>query len=245
MEIIPAKPRPRIAVFGATGKTGRALVMDLLEKNNDVTAFVRVNGSKLSPELVQRASESNDLKRPRLNIVVGDVSNLLDLERVVEDCDGVVCAMGVTPSMSSPTCEFLPSAVSHIIDAMEKLKVRRLVVVSSAHASQAWWDSGAGLKANLTKPLYWMNHYQYVAKMEDEIKSRGAKGAVDYTIVRPGTLLEGSASSGIRCEEGFVFPDTGPGELTRTDLIKFVMSEALDGKAMSPFCNKGVAIGRA
>jgi len=245
MEVVPAKPRPRIAVFGATGKTGRALVLDLMEKNNDVTAFVRVNGSKLAPELVQKAENSQDIKRPRLNIVVGEVSNLLDMERVVEDCDAVICAMGVIPAISGVSCDFLPDAISHIMDAMEKLKVRRIVVVSSAHASQSWSEQGAGLMSNLTKPIYWKNHYQYVAKMEDEVKTRGAKGVVDFTIVRPGNLIDGPISSGIRCEEGFVFPDTGPGEVTRADLVKFLITEALDTKAVSPYVGRGVAIGRA
>ena len=246
METIPAKPRPRVAVFGATGKTGRALILELLERNNDVTAFVRVNGSKLAPELVQRADSSQDIKRPRLNIVVGEVSNPLDMERAVEDCDAVICAMGVAPALTgSSSCEFLPSAVAHIMDAMEKLRVRRIVVVSSAHASQSWWDQGAGLMINLTKPLYWKSHYQYVAKMEDEVKARGSRGLVDYTIVRPGTLTDGPKSAGIRCEEGFVFPDSGPGELSRPDLVKILITEAMDTKGNSAYCNKGIAVGKA
>jgi len=243
VEVIPVKPRPRIAVFGATGKTGKALILELLDQNNDVTAFVRVNGSKLSPDLVQR-SDSTDPKKPRLTIVVGDVTSLLDLERVVEDCDGVVCAMGVVPALSGSSCEFLPAAISHIMDAMEKLKVRRFVVVSSAHASQNWWEQGAGLISNLTKPIYWKNHYQYIATMEDEIRTRGTRGAIDYTIVRPGTLVDGPLSPAIRVEEGFVFPDIGAGELTRMDLVKFLTSEVLDTKAASKYCGKGVAIGK-
>jgi hypothetical protein len=127
---------------------------------------------------------------------------------------------------------------------MSRLKVRRLVLVSSAHASQSWWEAGAGVIANVTKPLYWKNHYQYVAAMETAVMD--AKEYVDYTIVRPGTLLEDTASSaGIKIEEGFVFPDTGPGEISRPALCKFLIAEALDVKAESKNCHKGIAIGKA
>jgi len=245
LEVVPPRSRPRVAVFGATGKTGRALVLELLEKGNDVTAFVRVNGSRLAPELVQKAEASGDSSRPKMTMVVGDVFNLLDMERVVEDCDAVVCVMGVVPALSGGTCEFLPKAIVHMMEAMEKMKVRRLVVVSSAHASQSWWEQGAGLMSNLTKPIYWKNHYQYVAKMEDEVKLRSMKGVIDATVVRPGTLTDGPASTGIRIEEGYVFADTGPGEVSRADLVKFLIQEAADTKAQSKYCGKGVAIGKA
>lgn len=243
VEVI-TKARPRVGVFGSTGKTGKSLIIELLEKGNDVTAFVRVNGQNRLPADLVKRSESNDPKRPRLQIVVGAINNMLDLERVVEDCDSVVSVLGTPPAMTGSDTEFLPGAVSKILDAMERLKVRRFVTVSSAHASQGWWEAGAGLLSNLTKPVYWKNHYQYIAQMEEEVKRRGAQGALDFTIVRPGLLTDGKVTKNIRAEEGFVFQDSGPGEISRGDLINFLVQEAVDFKAQSKWCNKGVAVGQ-
>lgn len=247
MELIPAKPRPRVAVFGGTGRTGRECILSLLDQHKcDVSAFVRIHGSNLSPDLVQRATTTNP-SGPNLSVFVGEFGSLLDLERVVEDCDAVIITIGVLPALTGGSgAEFLPLAIDKILEAMSKFQVRRLVMVSSAHASQSWWESGAGLLANVTKPVYWKNHYQYVAQMENSVI--GCGGRLDYTIVRPGTLVEDAeagGSSAVKIEEGFVFADSGPGEIARPALCKFLLSEALDFKAESKYCNKGVAIGRA
>ncbi|KAH9251313.1 hypothetical protein BASA81_010724 [Batrachochytrium salamandrivorans] len=246
MEVIQPNARPRIAVFGGTGKTGRETILSLLDQHQcDVSAFVRIHGSNLAPDLVQRSQTQNP-NGGNLTVFVGEFGSLLDLERVVEGCDAAIVAIGVPPALTgSSGAEFLPLAMEKILVAMGKFNVRRLVLVSSAHASQAWWDAGAGLFANVTKPMYWKNHYQYVAQMETLVTSAPF---MQYTIVRPGTLLDDTVAlpaAATKIEEGFVFPDTGPGEITRLALSKFLVSEALDAKCESRYCKCGVAIGRA
>lgn len=243
LEKWPSRSRPRIAVFGATGRTGKALALELLDQGVDVSAFVRVHGSNLSPELVQHANSSGDESKPRLTIVVGDFGSLLDLERAVEDTDGVICCIGSSPSLSTTTLEFLPKAVEHIIDAMQRFNVRHLVVVSNACASQSWWDHGAGFLSNLTKPVYWNSHFQYLAQMEAIVQTKGNQGVVDFTIVRPGSLTNDSMSGSVRSEEGFILHGHGPGQIPRLDLAKFLVSQVTDSKTASQHRNKGLAIG--
>ena len=66
----------RLAVFGATGRTGKPLVEQALNAGYEVTAFVR-DPSKLAT------------KHERLTVVQGDATDAVAVERVVHVADAV------------------------------------------------------------------------------------------------------------------------------------------------------------
>ena len=229
MEVVPPKPRPRVTVFGATGRTGRLAVLKALEQGCDVTVFVRVSGTHpVPPDLMARADASGGATGPSLQIVVGEIDNAIDMERALEGSDAVVSAIGVPPSLSGHAAEFLPGAVASMLDAMERNSVRRFVMASDAHASTAWWDAGAGVAFNVGKEMYWPTHNQFVAQAEDAVRQRAVKGGIDFTFVRPGALTDEAAPGAVlRSQEGFVLED-GPGELARSELAALLVKLALD-----------------
>ena len=112
----------RIAVFGATGATGRHVVDQALEAGHEVTALVR-NPASLSVE------------HPRLEVVVGDVGQARSVEEVVRRQDAVVSALG-TNQRRGPV-SVTTDGVRVIFGAMEKHGVRRLVVVSARGVGDA------------------------------------------------------------------------------------------------------------
>ena len=89
----------QLTVFGATGQTGRCLVSQALELGHDVTAFVR-------------SKDAFPTRHPHLDVVVGDVANAADVERVVNGQDVVLMSLGVkmgvpircAPSQPPPSC---------------------------------------------------------------------------------------------------------------------------------------------
>ena len=103
----------RIAIFGATGGTGRELVTQALAAGLDVTAFVRQPG-RLTPHR-------------RLREVVGDVTEPDRVAAAVAGQDAVLVALGAGAYSKARVRE-----VGHraIVDAMQAAGVRRIVSLS-------------------------------------------------------------------------------------------------------------------
>jgi len=106
----------KIIVFGATSDTGVHVVQQALEDGHAVTAFVRTP-SKLTVEHSQ------------LDVVKGDALNADDVVAAVEGHDAVISLIG--PAKGSPQ-NVSSRSTDHIIDAMQRHGVRRLVVASVA-----------------------------------------------------------------------------------------------------------------
>jgi hypothetical protein len=141
-EQIPEKPRKRVTVFGATGRTGRLVALSLLDKDVDVSALVRVNGSSLRPDLMARSNGS--ASSATLQVFVGSFSSPVDIDRALEGADAVAWCIGAQPALSGDQTEQLVAVANGLLDAMERCQVRRLVLVSSAHVEDTWWEGGAG-----------------------------------------------------------------------------------------------------
>ena len=106
----------RLAIFGATGRTGVPLVRRALDRGHDVTAFVR-DAAKLD--------ETHD----RLHVVEGDAYGGAGVEEAVADADAVLSVLGQT---SSSPDDLLTVAGGRILDAMEAHDVDRFVTLVGA-----------------------------------------------------------------------------------------------------------------
>src|SRR2546426_11308042 len=71
----------KLAIFGATGATGRCLVEQALDRGYDVTAFTR-NPLALTT------------RHAHLSIVTGDVFHPVNVEEAVASQDAVLCTIG-------------------------------------------------------------------------------------------------------------------------------------------------------
>ena len=73
----------KLALFGATGGTGRCLIEQALQQEHEVTAFVR-NPSALN------------IRHPKLALVQGDIVDLEKVQAAVAEKDAVLCALGTS-----------------------------------------------------------------------------------------------------------------------------------------------------
>ena len=106
----------KIAVFGATGQTGKHLVEQALAAGHEVVAFAR------TPSKLQANHE-------RLSIVTGDAQDLASVERAVAGVDAAVSALG--PTANAPDYQ-VARGMGNILVAMKNKGVRRLVVAAGA-----------------------------------------------------------------------------------------------------------------
>ncbi|HLB67067.1 MAG TPA: SDR family oxidoreductase [Thermoplasmata archaeon] len=158
-------------IFGATGRTGRLLTERAVFRGDVVTAFVR------DPARLNLPSGS-------VRVVQGDVLDAASVDRAVAGQQAVLSALGTAPRGSPPV---LPEGIRHILDAMEKHGVRRIVVLSAAGALHEPTGSLLGsLGLTLARALIPGVYAEHRAMLE-ELRTRD----LDWIAMRPVLLTNG------------------------------------------------------
>jgi len=153
----------KLFVLGATGRTGREIVQQALERGHYVTAFVR------SPE-------SMTLKNDRLTVLKGDAMDENQLFEAMQNHDAVLSALG-------PRKVFKPSSLLHdsalaTTRAMKRAGVKRLLVLSAA-------AHFPGIPNRIVSFVL-RSHMRDSRAMEEVVQTSG----LDWTIARPPRLTE-------------------------------------------------------
>src|SRR3712207_4818655 len=197
----------KIAIFGATGKVGRHLVDQALQRGDRVTAFVR-DPSKLTTQ-----------RHERLKVVQGNVQNPKDVEQAVAGTDAVLSALGQTKTSSK---DVLTEGIKNIVAAMNKHGVRRLVSLT-----------GAGVRDPKDEPKLVDRVIGSLLKLLQRDLLEDALGAarviqesgLDWVIVRAPVLNEGEKKGEYRV--GYVGKESGT-RLSRADLAGFMLEQTTD-----------------
>ncbi|MGW6427400.1 NAD(P)-dependent oxidoreductase [Nocardia sp. NPDC055053] len=208
----------KIALLGATGRLGRAVIAEAAARDYDVTALAR------TPEAL--ADE------PGVRVVAGDVVSGTGLHEVVAGCDVVVSALGVGTSRE-PTTVY-SAGIANVVAAAAAQSLKRLVVVSAAPAGP--WSQVGSFERRLVYPALeraFGNCYADMRTMEQVLIA----SAADWTVFRPPRLTDGAPG------RPRISPD-GPLKtavwVTRRDLARAM----LDSIANESLIGKFVAIAR-
>lgn len=157
----------KLAVFGATGGTGRHVIRQALCAGHEIRALVR------SPGEISSCSD--------ITVIEGDVLDPQSVATAVDGTDAVLCLLGKTPNNPA---DIVSRGTEHIITAMETREINRLVVLTSM-----------GLGASVrTLPWYvriataTVLHELMADKARQEELVMGS--TLEWTIVRPGGLTD-------------------------------------------------------
>lgn len=113
----------RIAVFGATGRTGRPFVDQALDRGHEIVALVR------DPSGLSSAIRDDD----RVEVIEGDAYGGDGVDRVVGgDGDPVDAVVSVLGQSSGSPDDLLTEAGRHVLAAMDEHGVGRLVTLVGA-----------------------------------------------------------------------------------------------------------------
>lgn len=107
----------KIALFGATGRTGIQFLKLALENGFHVQCLVR------SPKKISK------IEHPNLQYLAGKLESATDIEAVIRNCNVVVSVLG--HSKGSPPY-FQTNAIKKIVACMKRLGVQRLIVLTGA-----------------------------------------------------------------------------------------------------------------
>ncbi|MEM1219553.1 MAG: SDR family oxidoreductase [Bacteroidota bacterium] len=191
-----------IALFGATGPTGIALVQQALDQGYEVTALVRTP-SKL------------DIKHDRLHIIQGDAFNYEDVRQVVAGKEAVLSCLG-TRAADKTMVRAL--GTEKIIQAMEAEGVRKLITL----ASLGYGDSEPMMPWYMTYliiPIILKNAFKDHALQEQFVE----QSTLDWVIARPASLTNGAFTG--HYKEGFPVTEKIKLRISRADVAHFMLAQ--------------------
>ncbi len=197
-------------VFGATGKTGRQIVQQALDRGLGVTAFVR-DPAKLA------------IGHSRLETVTGDILDAAAVDAALaRRPDAVISALGIFQREPGTA---LSEGTAHVLAAMKAHGVARLVVVSSLGAGDS---RGQGSLLARALQRFLLRHV-----LDDKTRQEQliASSGIAATVLRPPQLTD---DPGIRDD---VVLWSGPAprrrltwKVSRATVAKYVLDAAERGE---------------
>ena len=205
----------KLAVIGATGRTGTLLVEELLRRGHDLTVLARTP-EKLGP------------RGDRVRVVTGSSTDPAALDALVTGgVDAVVSALGPTTRETD-----LHTRTAHaLVEAMRAHGVRRFVGISGAGVDVP--DDRKGRRDTAISFVIRRLGGAIAADKRHEYQVF-ADSDVDFTLVRPPRLVDGPATG------TFVHDAHRPGRsssIRRADLAAFVADVVEQGSysRLAPF----------
>jgi putative NADH-flavin reductase len=191
----------RTIVFGATGRMGQLLVRRALDEGHEIVAYAR------HPDKLQ-------IDDSRLSVLPGELDDDEGIIRAITGADAVIEGVG---SQSDGT--------RRIITAMETVRIRRFVVVSTCSVT----DPADGRDLQRTALVRFVKTaapgaYKEVRAAADAVRA----SSLDWTLVRVARLTDKPATGDIKV--GYY----GDGEvglsITRADMATFLLDQTSDSR---------------
>jgi len=149
-------------VAGATGETGRRIVIELVKRNIPVRAMVR------------SLEKAKEILPPEAELVLGDVLKPESLSAAIGDSTVILSATGATPSFDpSGPYQVDYEGTKNLVDIAKTKGIEHFVMVSSLCVSQLFHPLN----------LFWL-----ILVWKKQAEEYLQKSGLTYTIVRPGGL---------------------------------------------------------
>lgn len=199
----------KLAIFGATGQTGKQLVKQALIKGDKVTSYVR-NPLKLN------------INHECLTIIHGELTEKTAIEHAVFGADAVISVLGPRgDSKSKP----ITRGMQNIILAMKKHNIRRLIISSTLSLSdpEDLPDFKSRVLINLVK-LINRSAYEEIINVGKVVQNSN----LDWTIIRL-SLLNNNPKSG-KVKVGYLGKKEIGLKISRADIADFMLKQVHDTK---------------
>ncbi|OKY78941.1 MAG: Protein YbjT containing NAD(P)-binding and DUF2867 domain [Candidatus Methanohalarchaeum thermophilum] len=200
-----------ILVAGASGRTGREVVREL----NCLDESIRA--------LTTDSTKEDSLKNLGVSeVLIGNLFNKSYSEKAVEGCEAVICCVGTRLNFRKLLFGDLVDGegVINLIKSSEKVSVNKFVLQSS---------QGINESSDLI-PFYMKIGFNLtgIKKAKERSEEYLRNSGLDYTIVRPGRLVNDPPTGEVLLGEG---GKTVMGEITRGDVAKVLVNSLFSEKA--------------
>jgi len=195
-----------VLLFGATGGTGREILLKLLEAKHQVYALVR------NPQKIKDIAENQNL-----NIIQGSVYHPETYQVAMQDCELVISALG-TGTSRKPT-EIYSKGGGQILSAMRKANVKRLISITAGAVDPTDPATQNFIVKHIVRPLF-KNIYDDMQQWEILLEN---STDMDWTIIRPSRLTNGKEKGNYRTQINHC--PKGSKKISRKDLADFVTKQ--------------------
>ncbi len=193
-----------VAIFGASGGTGGALLAAISERGWSARVLVR-NSAVLMEESA------------KLTVHYGTLDDAQAIRAVVATADAVCCVFGPRPPFTNVFCAH---ATELIVDAMCKEGVRRLICQTGAMVGErlknrtVWFEQMARLF-----------EYYHPEAAQDRRRQESVVRAckMDWTIIKPPRLTEGGRTGRARIGKDLMVGLLS--KISRSDLAEVIADE--------------------
>ena len=192
----------QIALFGATGGTGKQVLDQALDQGYRIRALVR-DPTKLA-------------ERDGLTLIQGDVLDQTAVDRCLAGSDAVICVLGSHGS-TEPVED---RGTERILTAMQAHGQRRLIAVTSMGVGDSIDQVAAFFRAIMRLTL------KRVMEAKERQEQAIMASDLDWTIVRPGGLSDGPRTGSYRSGLDKSIKAT---RVSRADVADFILQELKAG----------------
>jgi putative NADH-flavin reductase len=199
----------KIVVIGATGPTGQAITELALKQGLDVTCMAR-------------HPEAMTMQDAHLTVVRGDVLDPASLDKAVAGQEAVICALGISIGASRKPTTIYSEGTKHIVNAMNKHRVSRLLCITGIGAGDSRGHGGF-FYDRIFLPFVLNEGYKDKTRQEEVIRQT----TLNWTIIRPAMLTKGPAKGSYRVIEG---GDYVAKSIARADLADFIVKSIAPDK---------------
>jgi putative NADH-flavin reductase len=197
----------KLAVFGATGGTGKQVLDQALAAGHTVVAVAR------KPEAIPTTN-------PALTVARGDVLDRASIAAAITGVDAVVSAFG--PASNKQPGTLMSEGIANIVSACEETGVPKLVFESGLITTDG---AGLSLVARTAVGIFRaLNRKLYDDKVLAEATIRGS--GLAWVIVRPPSLGNGPAKGGY--QHGVAIAINPAKTLSHADVAEFLIACAGD-----------------
>ncbi|MCS3552892.1 MULTISPECIES: NAD(P)-dependent oxidoreductase [unclassified Sphingobacterium] len=193
----------KVAIIGASGFIGSAILNEALSRGHDITAIVR------NPEKVT-------VSEPRLNVKKGDVIKEEELISLLKGNEAVISAYSANDSST------YVKAITAIINATKKAGITRLLAVSGAGSLEV--KPGVQLLDTPEFPAEWKGGATATRDAFDVIKQ---VTDLDWSVLSPAMVIEPGPRTGVfrLGKDQVLFNDKGESKISTVDFAVALLDE--------------------
>ncbi len=196
-----------IAIFGASGATGKLLTERSLAAGHNVTALLR--------------TPTNFPLSDKVKVVHGSAFDHAPVLETVQGSDVVLSALGAHSPLRNENV--LPRVVPFIVDAMRQAGVRRIIVLGSAGALPDSLDKQPAWRRWIIQNIVYATFLKWPVAEQISQYATLAASNLDWTMVMPPMLTNGPARGHYRID-GEALPPNGS-KISRADVADFMMQQ--------------------
>ena len=213
----------KIALFGASGATGKLLTQRCIRVGYEVTALFRSDPP--SHFLFARPASPGAQQPLKFKIVRGSPFDLATVRETIADADVVLSALGANSLRKE---DVLERAVPKIITAMQETStqpkpVRRIIVLGSAGALPSSLDKQPAWRRWIVQNIVYNTFLKYPVASQISQWDNLSHSSLDWTMVMPPMLTNTPAHGSYRID-GEALPRNGS-RISREDVADFMMQQ--------------------